>query len=130
MVESASAIGGAERIGCLRDPAAALLTEVRDGQRGRYGSCGCTLGVEIIVMTEPAINTGIKPKTSQPLTSQPATSQPATRQPATRQETSEDRIRVRAYELYEKRNGAPGDAVSDWYRAEVELKGNAAERAK
>jgi hypothetical protein len=35
--------------------------------------------------------------------------------------SGEDRIRIRAYELYEKRNGAPGDAESDWYRAEAEL---------
>lgn len=57
-------------------------------------------------------------------------------EPAARTETpteassGEDRIRVRAYELYEKRNGAPGDAESDWYRAEAELEGDAAEPAK
>jgi hypothetical protein len=41
----------------------------------------------------------------------------------------EDRIRARAYELYLMRNGAPGDAESDWYRAEAELRGDAAEPA-
>ena len=43
---------------------------------------------------------------------------------------NEDRIRTRAYELYEKRNGAPGDAESDWYRAVAELKDAATETAK
>ena len=33
----------------------------------------------------------------------------------------EERIRVRAYELFEKRNGGPGDAESDWYAAAAEL---------
>ena len=56
-------------------------------------------------------------------------------EPATNTETKtettlgEDRIRIRAYELYEKRNGASGDAESDWYRAEAELKSDAAEPA-
>lgn len=66
-------------------------------------------------MAEPATNTETKTETSQP---------------ATPRGTGEDRIRVRAFELYEKRNGAPGDAESDWYRAETELKGDAAEPAK
>lgn len=34
-----------------------------------------------------------------------------------------DRIRDRAYELYQKRGGAPGDAESDWYQAEAEING-------
>ena len=33
----------------------------------------------------------------------------------------EERIRIRAYELYEKRNGEGGDPESDWYRAETEI---------
>lgn len=37
-----------------------------------------------------------------------------------------DRIRTRAYELYEKRGGAPGDPESDWYQAEAEIKGGEA----
>lgn len=32
-----------------------------------------------------------------------------------------DRIRVRAYEIYRSRNGAAGDAVSDWLQAEREV---------
>jgi hypothetical protein len=32
-----------------------------------------------------------------------------------------ERIRVRAYELWEKRHGGEGDQESDWYRAEKEL---------
>jgi len=50
--------------------------------------------------------------------------------PAAPQDIGEDRIRVRAYEFYQKRNGKAGDAESDWYRAEAELKGDAAEPAK
>jgi hypothetical protein len=39
----------------------------------------------------------------------------------TARRVDEERIRVRAYELFEKRNGGPGDAVSDWCAAEAEL---------
>jgi len=35
----------------------------------------------------------------------------------------EDRIRVRAYELYERRGKTPGHAVEDWLQAEAELRG-------
>lgn len=35
----------------------------------------------------------------------------------------EDRIRVRAYELYERRGKCPGGALDDWLRAEAELTG-------
>jgi hypothetical protein len=45
------------------------------------------------------------------------------------QSAGEDRIRVRAYELYQKRNGGPGDADDDWYRAEAELQREALELA-
>lgn len=41
--------------------------------------------------------------------------------PAT--EAIQDRIRLRAYEIYEARNGAPGDAEGDWYQAEAEIVG-------
>lgn len=37
----------------------------------------------------------------------------------------EEKIRVRAYQLYESRGGAPGDAESDWYQAEAEIMGTA-----
>jgi hypothetical protein len=33
----------------------------------------------------------------------------------------EDEIRQRAYEIYEERNGAPGDQHEDWLRAEREV---------
>lgn len=39
------------------------------------------------------------------------------------QASIEEKIRVRAYQLYESRNGAPGDAESDWYQAEAEIMG-------
>jgi hypothetical protein len=32
-----------------------------------------------------------------------------------------ERIQARAYEIFRSRNGGPGDAVSDWLRAEAEL---------
>ena len=39
----------------------------------------------------------------------------------------QDRIRIRAYELYEQRNGEPGDPDDDWYRAEAEITAKTAE---
>ena len=41
----------------------------------------------------------------------------------------EDRIRVRAYELYEQRGRVPGHEVDDWLQAEAELRGWAGLRA-
>lgn len=41
----------------------------------------------------------------------------------------EDRVRTRAYEIFEKRNGGHGDAESDWYQAEAELQKEALELA-
>jgi hypothetical protein len=35
---------------------------------------------------------------------------------------SEQQIRERAYEIFLRRNGGPGDAHSDWAQAERELK--------
>lgn len=67
-------------------------------------------------MTETAVN--IEPTTAE-----------ATRKEGT-PPLSEDRIRIRAYELFEKRSGAPGDAESDWYRAEAELKSGSTEPPK
>ena len=37
----------------------------------------------------------------------------------------DERIRARAYELYEQRQGEPGDPDDDWYRAEAEITGHA-----
>jgi DUF2934 family protein len=36
--------------------------------------------------------------------------------------STEERIRIRAYELFEARKGAPSDPVADWYQAEAEIK--------
>lgn len=36
---------------------------------------------------------------------------------------TEDAIRQRAYEIYSRRDGTPGDEVSDWLQAERELLG-------
>lgn len=43
---------------------------------------------------------------------------------------NDQRIRVRAYELFEKRNGGAGDAESDWYKAEAELRAAPADATK
>jgi len=37
-------------------------------------------------------------------------------------QSTEDAIRSRAYEIYCARNGAAGDEVGDWLKAESELK--------
>jgi hypothetical protein len=37
----------------------------------------------------------------------------------------EEQIRLRAYELYQRRQGNPGDPQSDWFRAEAELRKDA-----
>ena len=43
--------------------------------------------------------------------------------PATQiQNLSEEQIRSRAYEIYLRRDGGPGDASSDWSQAERELR--------
>jgi hypothetical protein len=34
---------------------------------------------------------------------------------------SEERIRARAYELYQSRGGEPGQDLNDWFRAEQEI---------
>jgi Protein of unknown function (DUF2934) len=44
------------------------------------------------------------------------------------EKTTPDRIRARAYELFQGRAGAFGDAVSDWLNAERELGGNLPDR--
>jgi hypothetical protein len=40
-------------------------------------------------------------------------------------EITPDRMRLRAYEIYQARNGGPGDALADWVQAEHELSGGA-----
>jgi len=37
-------------------------------------------------------------------------------------ESISDKIRKRAQEIFEKRGKAPGDALSDWLKAEREIK--------
>jgi Protein of unknown function (DUF2934) len=39
-----------------------------------------------------------------------------------RPQPTEDEIRERAYQIYNARNGGPGDEVNDWLKAEAELK--------
>jgi hypothetical protein len=38
------------------------------------------------------------------------------------EEPSEQKIRERAYQIYISRNGAAGDALSDWLEAEAQLR--------
>src|SRR5262245_35277562 len=40
--------------------------------------------------------------------------------------SGDEQIRIRAYQFYLERGGAPGDPVSDWLRAERELIGERA----
>ena len=42
--------------------------------------------------------------------------------PTMRGTPSEQQIRARAYEIYLRRNGGPGDAHADWAQAERELR--------
>ena len=51
-------------------------------------------------------------------------------QPVKQSLSVQDRIRIRAYELYEQRNGGPGDPDDDWYRAEAEINPKTAEPAE
>ncbi len=45
-------------------------------------------------------------------------------------ESIQERIRLRAYEIYQARNGAPGDSEGDWYQAEEEIVGKVAEKSE
>jgi len=84
----------------------------RSSQRGVTDTVAATVvrmqicAVEMTVMTEPATITATPPP------------------------IDEERIRVRAYELYEKRSGDTGDGENDWYRAEAEIKSEVVVPAK
>lgn len=41
--------------------------------------------------------------------------------PSTKKLTPQQKIQMRAYEIYLERNGAPGDPFEDWVRAEREV---------
>jgi hypothetical protein len=47
----------------------------------------------------------------------------------TSKSVDEHRVRTRAFEIFQKRNGGPGDAEIDWYQAEAELQQEALELA-
>jgi hypothetical protein len=47
--------------------------------------------------------------------------QPHAENPSANHAPSHEEIRRRAYEIYLERNGLPGDALDDWFRAEREL---------
>jgi hypothetical protein len=55
-----------------------------------------------------------------PQTNAPAASQEVA---APSQGSMEERIRIRAYELYQNRASEEGDPESDWYQAEAEIMG-------
>lgn len=57
---------------------------------------------------ETAITRTEKPSNSEEITSPP-------------QQSTEERIRIRAYELYQQRGDEGGDAERDWYQAENEI---------
>lgn len=69
--------------------------------------------------------TGTKPATRKTTTKTTTTTRnatvPKTRAAADIQLTA-DQIRQRAYEIYLRRNGGPGDQTSDWVQAEQELR--------
>jgi hypothetical protein len=56
-----------------------------------------------------------KAKTAAPIARTPAAVDP-------KAAPSEEAIRQRAFQLFQARNGGPGDATSDWIQAELELK--------
>ncbi|MGB2591990.1 MAG: DUF2934 domain-containing protein [Candidatus Acidiferrum sp.] len=41
--------------------------------------------------------------------------------PSTKRLTPQEKIQLRAYEIYLERNGAPGNPLEDWVRAEREV---------
>ena len=41
--------------------------------------------------------------------------------PSTKRLTPQQKIQLRAYEIYLERNGAPGNPLEDWVRAEREV---------
>ena len=45
----------------------------------------------------------------------------STPRPSTQSPSQEEKIRLRAYQLYEKRGGQNGSAQDDWLQAEAEL---------
>lgn len=59
--------------------------------------------------------------TRRPTTTRVPQGEPPARPPASDPATRA-RIEARAYDLYLARKGGPGDAVSDWLRAERELR--------
>lgn len=48
-------------------------------------------------------------------------SAPRTKSKSAPKISTHDQIAVRAYEIYLERNGAPGDPLEDWVRAEREI---------
>ncbi|HZS71683.1 MAG TPA: DUF2934 domain-containing protein [Candidatus Acidoferrum sp.] len=54
-----------------------------------------------------------------------ATTETKTRKPrAPKGAPTQEQIQLRAYEIFLERNGAPGDPLEDWVRAEQELRKN------
>ncbi len=46
---------------------------------------------------------------------------PAGKSPSVKSQPTRDEVALRAYQIYLERNGAPGNALEDWTRAEREL---------
>jgi len=53
----------------------------------------------------------------------PSTRKPTKPRRGTGVKVTDEQIRARAFEIYLARNGASGDAASDWIQAERELRG-------
>ncbi|MGB8472524.1 MAG: DUF2934 domain-containing protein [Candidatus Acidiferrum sp.] len=45
----------------------------------------------------------------------------SSKSPSTKKLSAERKIQLRAYEIYLERNGAPGNPLEDWVRAEHEV---------
>jgi hypothetical protein len=50
--------------------------------------------------------------------------------PSTKRLTPQEKIQLRAYEIYLERNGAPGNPLEDWVRAEREVLQKARKNSK
>ncbi len=90
-------------------------SEVEDAIRGIIGLRGMTSSIEAKprVLTQEDIMMEIQKPEAKGITTAPAPAEP---------ENHEDRIRLRAYQLFLERNGEPGHADDDWFRAEAEMR--------
>jgi hypothetical protein len=72
-------------------------------------------------MAKRATNNRETSTTDSPTPSAPAKSRRAATTPVSKLLPTREQIEQRAFEIYIRRNGGPGDAASDWLQAEREL---------